>query len=117
MLLIRMNVSVHSCEVHSSTICLIVSVQRKGGVHLHHTKLCRFLELLQTNKSKVPAVDVSRIKEVTPLPACDATTPPVLVLGGDNDYSVDKEGLQETADHYGVQPVILPDLAHDLMLV
>ena len=50
-----------------------------------------------------------------PLPVGGA--PPVLVVGGDNDYSVDKEGLQETADHYGVQPTILPGLAHDLMLV
>lgn len=77
----------------------------------------RYLELLQKNKSKIPAVDISKIKEVTPLPACDASTPPVLVLGGDNDYSVDIDGLQETADHYGVQPVILPGLAHDMMLV
>ena len=83
----------------------------------HQAGLCRYLELLQTNKSKIPAVDVSKIKEVTPLPACDESTPPVLVLGGDNDYSVDTEGLQETAEHYGVQPVILPGLAHDLMLV
>lgn len=78
---------------------------------------CRFLELLQQNRSKCPAVDVSKIKEVTPLPLPDSQTPPVLVMGGDADYSVDLEGLQETGDHYGVQPIILPGLAHDLMLV
>ena len=78
---------------------------------------CRFLELLQENKSKLPAVEVSKFKEQTPLPPYNPGTPPVLVLGGDSDYTVDVEGLKETADHYGVQPVILPDLAHDLMLV
>ena len=80
-------------------------------------RCCRFLKLLQQNRSRLPAVDVSKIKEVTPLPACEADTPPVLVLGGASDFTVDEEGFRETADHYGVQPVILEGLAHDLMLV
>ena len=40
----------------------------------------------------------------------------VIVMGGAEDKVVDVEGLQETADYYGVTPVVLPDTAHDLML-
>ena len=43
---------------------------------------------------------------------------PVLVLGGDADFVVDAEGLEETARHYATdgRPVVLPNTAHDVML-
>jgi len=41
---------------------------------------------------------------------------PVLVLGARDDYIVDEEGVKETAAYFGVEPVLIPDLYHDVML-
>lgn len=62
-------------------------------------------------------VDVSKLKTEVPLPPPTEDTPPVLVIGGDRDNSIDVEGLRETAAHYAVEPIILQNVAHDLMLV
>ena len=62
-------------------------------------------------------MDVRSLKQQVPLPRPGPRTPPVFVLGGDTDFTVDIEGLHETAEHYNVQPVIVPKLAHDVMLV
>ncbi len=45
-------------------------------------------------------------------------TPParVFVLGGENDCIVDTVAVHELADYYGVQAVVLPNMAHDCML-
>ena len=62
-------------------------------------------------------MDVRSLKQQVPLPRPGPGTPPVFVLGGDTDFTVDIEGLHETAEYYNVQPVIVPKLAHDVMLV
>ena len=42
---------------------------------------------------------------------------PTLVLGAENDRSVDWQGLKETGDYYGVEPILIENMAHDMMLV
>lgn len=41
---------------------------------------------------------------------------PFLVVGARNDALVDAEGVKETADFFGVDPVFIDDLYHDVML-
>ena len=57
------------------------------------------------------------MKEEVPLPLPPKDHPPAFVLGGDKDLIVDVQALKESAEVYGVQPVILKDAAHDIMLV
>ena len=62
-------------------------------------------------------MQVSKMKEEVPLPRPPKDHPPAFVLGGDKDLIVDVQALQESAEVYGVQPVILKNAAHDIMLV
>ena len=39
-----------------------------------------------------------------------------LVIGGEKDYIVDFEGVQETGVYLDTTPVIVPDMYHDVML-
>ena len=39
-----------------------------------------------------------------------------LVIGAGKDYILDEEGVKETAKYLGVEPVIIKDLYHDVML-
>ena len=41
---------------------------------------------------------------------------PALVVGGDKDFVVDREGVQEAARYLGTEPVFIPDTYHDVML-
>ena len=50
-------------------------------------------------------------------PDSAAGLPPVLVLGGSADVIVDVPGLHETADLLNTEAVVLPGMAHDMMLV
>ena len=62
-------------------------------------------------------VQVSKMKEEVPLPLPPKDHPPAFVLGADKDLIVDVQALKESAEVYGVQPVILKNAAHDIMLV
>ena len=42
--------------------------------------------------------------------------PPCLVVGARDDFVVDLDGVRETAAFFGVEPVVLADAPHDLML-
>ena len=57
------------------------------------------------------------MRKEMPLPAAQAGLPPVLVLGGDMDLLLDEPAIHETAKHYGVDAVIMQNMAHDCMLV
>ena len=41
---------------------------------------------------------------------------PALVVGGEKDFVVDREGVQEAARYFATDPVIIPDTYHDVML-
>lgn len=60
---------------------------------------------------------VARMKEEVPLPGPPQSHPPAFVLGAEQDLLVDVQAVQETAEAYGVQPVLLQGCAHDVMLV
>ncbi len=84
---------------------------------LNAAAACRYQELFRREAGQVPVVDVKALNSNLPLPQPLKLSCPVLVLGCSNDRIVDAEGVAETAAHFGTEPVILPDLAHDLMLV
>ena len=42
--------------------------------------------------------------------------PPVLVMGANDDFLVDKEGLDETAVYFGLDQPLIVDSPHDVML-
>jgi hypothetical protein len=42
--------------------------------------------------------------------------PARLVIGAENDFIVDIEGVNETARYFGIDPIIVPDVYHDVML-
>lgn len=77
----------------------------------------RYFSLLQDKQSPVPVVDVQAVKAEVPLPTPPPEAPPAFVLGGEDDRTVDVVGVKAAATHFGVQPVVLPDMAHDVMLV
>ena len=49
-------------------------------------------------------------------PAPGPRSPPVCVVGGEDDFVVDVEGLEETAEWGKTEAIVLKDTAHDLML-
>ena len=79
--------------------------------------LCRYTQQLGELNSRVAMVDVSAMRSEVPLPPLPRAAPPVFVAGADQDWIVDVQAVQETADYYGVQPVIISDMSHDCMLV
>ncbi|CAL8468669.1 g8209 [Coccomyxa elongata] len=76
----------------------------------------RFQALLREHASKVPVIDVSRMKSEVPLAAPPQNHPAAFVLGADEDLIVDVQAVEETAALYHVQPHILQNSAHDVML-
>lgn len=89
----------------------------RAGTRVIRPPFHRYAALLRENQSPLPVVDVSALKQQVPLPAATPQTPPVCVLCGDQDNSVDQEGAYETAEAFSVTPVFLKDTAHDVMLV
>lgn len=62
-------------------------------------------------------LQVSRMKSEVPLAAPPQNHPAAFVLGADEDLIVDVQAVEETAALYHVQPHILQNSAHDVMLV
>lgn len=62
-------------------------------------------------------LQVSRMKTEVPLATPPKDHPPAFVLGADEDLIVDVQAVEETAALYHVQPHILQNSAHDVMLV
>jgi len=54
-------------------------------------------------------------QEIIGFPALPSN-PSVLVVGAEEDFIIDKEGVVETAVYLGVEPVFIPDAYHDVML-
>lgn len=57
------------------------------------------------------------MKSEVPLAAPPADHPPAFVLGANEDLIVDVQAVEETAALFNVEPHILRDSAHDVMLV
>lgn len=75
----------------------------------------RYQELMKES-SRMPLFDLRKLNASLPVPSVPNLPVEVLVLGANNDFIVDAEGLKETAQFYGVSPVCVEGLAHDMML-
>jgi len=63
----------------------------------------------------VRLLDLRALDEELPIERLPQPTP-VFVLGAEDDLIVDREGVQETAEWAGADPVFVASLAHDVML-
>ncbi|KAK7295789.1 hypothetical protein RJT34_18701 [Clitoria ternatea] len=76
----------------------------------------RYQELMKESSS-MPLFDLRKLNASLPVSSAPKDCPlEILVLGAKNDFIVDAEGLKETAKFYGVPPVWVEDVAHDMML-
>ncbi|KAG0569225.1 hypothetical protein KC19_6G075000 [Ceratodon purpureus] len=71
---------------------------------------------LMKESSKVPLFDLRNLNSSLPVPSPVKNSPPVLVIGAENDFILDKQGIEETASFLGTKEVIVPGIAHDVML-
>lgn len=49
--------------------------------------------------------------------ACKQLSLPIAVMLAGSDTLIMPQQVQASAEYFGVEPIILPDLAHDIMLV
>ncbi|TVU13943.1 hypothetical protein EJB05_37383, partial [Eragrostis curvula] len=73
-------------------------------------------QALMKESSKLPLFDLRKLNASLPVSSVPDKTTEILVMGASNDFIVDSEGLSETARFYGVQPICVEGLAHDIML-
>lgn len=73
-------------------------------------------QALMKESSKLPLFDLRKLNAALPVPSVPDNTTEILVMGASNDFIVDSEGLSETSRFYGVQPVCVEGVAHDMML-
>ncbi|CAD6264006.1 unnamed protein product [Miscanthus lutarioriparius] len=73
-------------------------------------------QALMKESSKLPLFDLRKLNASLPVPSVPQSTTEILVMGARNDFIVDSEGLYETSRFYGVQPVCVEGVAHDMML-
>ncbi|CAM6114499.1 unnamed protein product [Calypogeia fissa] len=66
--------------------------------------------------SRCPMIDLQKLNDSLPLPKLQSPALPVCVLAAENDFIVDLEGSQETAEWYGTEPVVITGSGHDIML-
>lgn len=78
-------------------------------------EVARYQKLMKES-SKVPLFDLRKLNSTLPVPSPVENHPPVLVLGAQNDFILDKQGIEETASFLGAKEVIVPGIAHDVML-
>lgn len=71
---------------------------------------------LMTESSRMPLFDLRKLNASLPVPSVNNSSTKILVLGANDDFIVDMEGLQETGRFYGVSPICLEGVAHDMML-
>ncbi|MFS8016798.1 putative alpha/beta hydrolase-1 [Helianthus anomalus] len=75
----------------------------------------RYQELM-TESSRLPLFDLKKLNVSLPVASVPNPSTRVLVMGAADDFIVDAKGLEETASFYGVQPVCVEGVAHDMML-
>lgn len=73
-------------------------------------------QTLMKESSKVPLFDLRNLNSSLPVPPPMKNAPPVLVVGAENDFILDKQGIEETASFLGTEEVIVSGIAHDVML-
>lgn len=80
------------------------------------TSLVQRYQRFLARSSTIPLFNLRELSASLPVRQPAVHAPPILVIGAENDFVVDLEGLKETAAFYGTSPVVLPCIAHDIML-
>ncbi|KAM1275700.1 hypothetical protein ACFX13_026088 [Malus domestica] len=75
----------------------------------------RYQELMKES-SRMPLFDLRKLNASLPVPSVPKSAIELLVLGANDDFIVDAEGLNETGRFYGVSPICVKGVAHDMML-
>ncbi|ERN03990.1 hypothetical protein AMTR_s00079p00138710 [Amborella trichopoda] len=75
----------------------------------------RYQELMKES-SRMPLFDLRKLNASLPVPPVPNNCLSILVMGAANDFIVDNQGLNETAKFYGILPVVVEGVAHDMML-
>ncbi|KAK8588634.1 hypothetical protein V6N13_087541 [Hibiscus sabdariffa] len=75
----------------------------------------RYQELMKES-SRMPLFDLRKLNASLPVPKMTDYSTEILVLGAKDDFIVDAEGLDETGRFYGVPPICIEGVAHDMML-
>ncbi|KAJ7975741.1 Alpha/beta hydrolase family protein [Quillaja saponaria] len=75
----------------------------------------RYQQLMKES-SRMPLFDLRKLNASLPVPSLPNSSVEILVLGASDDFIVDAEGLRETGRFYGVSPVCVEGVAHDMML-
>lgn len=75
----------------------------------------RYQELMKKS-SRMPLFDLRKLNAALPVPSVPKSAIELLVLGANDDFIVDAEGLKETGQFYGVSPICVEAVAHDMML-
>ncbi|XP_051115426.1 uncharacterized protein LOC127240668 [Andrographis paniculata] len=71
---------------------------------------------LMTESMQTPLFDLRKLNASLPVPPMKDASIKVHVVGAADDFIVDAEGLSETGRFYGVSPVTVDGVAHDMML-
>jgi len=88
------------------------TVLSQYGNNSNDTKQSEATNNIKKDKvKKVPSTTMKVVKSIK-----KQETLAKLVIGAEKDYIVDEEGIKETAYYLGVEPVIIKDLYHDVML-
>ncbi|EEF28432.1 conserved hypothetical protein [Ricinus communis] len=66
--------------------------------------------------SRMPLFDLQKLNASLPVPSVPKSSIEALVIGARDDFIVDAEGLAETGRLYGVSPICVEGVAHDMML-
>ncbi|KAK9700189.1 hypothetical protein RND81_08G222200 [Saponaria officinalis] len=83
--------------------------------HMEDHLVQRYQELMKES-SRLPLFDLRKLNASLPVPSIPESSIQVLVVGAKGDFIVDAEGLAETGRFYGVSPVCVDGVAHDMML-
>ncbi|KAJ9564435.1 hypothetical protein OSB04_000401 [Centaurea solstitialis] len=75
----------------------------------------RYQELMKES-SRMPLFDLRKLNASLPVASVPNPSTKVFVMGAADDFIVDAKGLEETGSFYGVQPVCVEGVAHDMML-
>ncbi|KAJ6707635.1 hypothetical protein OIU85_027950 [Salix viminalis] len=78
--------------------------------------LVKRYQALMKESSRMPLFDLRKLNSSLPVPSVPKSSIEVLVLGASDDFIVDTEGLNETGRFYGVSPICVEGVAHDMML-
>lgn len=83
---------------------------------LAESEVVRYQSLMK-GSSKVPLFNLRKLNDFLPIqPPGKGASLPILVVGAENDFILDRQAIDETAAQLGAKEVILPGIAHDVML-